>query len=385
MFTKTLVRLAHHGNFLFFFAIAIRNTSCSVKAARGISMMQPVALLESQNCRAAGRVCLLSVLVFTITAASWGQTPRSDLPSGKGMQHWSKYVNRKYGFSFRYPNQYALEQRTDDNRSTLAQPWQELKALQPGAVLAAVVTVPRDVYPETTFVGGNLKFVVNPVVTADTCQSFVVPADEAYTSGRVSIRGVQFYWRQRGSAAGGTGYLQREYAGFSNGVCVEYFAEVVAGSNPDADPRIKEASPTTIMLTFEKIALSLQIWRKGKSGGKEGLPVIRSFTVEPVFVPHIQNVVRVSWEISGARANNIFLRVNCHGLPDLNPLPDIDSSTGATSDLYSRPTLWKLESIFSCGSFAPISPQSGSFRLQVENGPVSFTLFVFNLDYVTRP
>ncbi len=352
-------------------------------------MMQPGTLFHSQIYRAVRRVALPGVFILTLTVASSGQTPGTGSPSRKGTEHWRKYVNEEYGISFRYPRNYAPEEGPGSADATLVESQKELTAAQPGAILIASITVPHDVYPNTTLVNGDLQSVVNPVVTADTCKSFVAPADEAYSSGKIRIQETQFYWRQRGWAAGGTGTLKREYAGFSNGVCFEFLLEVATGSNPDADSRIKDANPKRIMGVFVKIVSSIHIRREREPGDKEVLPIIRAFTVEPFFVPHLQNVVRVSWEISGAREREVFLRVNCPGLADLNPLPDIDSSSPEPSpDPYSRPAYWKLESIFSCGSFAPIPPRSGSFRLQVENHsgePVTYTLFVFHLGYITRP
>lgn len=169
--------------------------------------------------------------MLTLTVTSSGQAPRAELSSRKGTEHWRKYVNKEYGFSFRYPRNYALEEAPGSAEATLVQPQQELAAGQPGAILVATITVPHDVYPNTTFVNGDLQSVVNLVVTADTCKSFVTPAGEANTSGRITIRETQFYWRQRGGAAGGTGTLKREYAGFSNGVCFEFPINVLNTGN----------------------------------------------------------------------------------------------------------------------------------------------------------
>lgn len=351
-------------------------------------MLRPAASFQSQNSRVVTRVALAGAFVLTMAPVSWGQAG-GEPASRIGTELWRKYVNKEYGMSFRYPRNYAREEGPASADAMFVQLQQELAAVQPGAILVATITVPRNLYPNSALVSGEMQFVVNPAVTADTCRSFVAPADELDTSGTTLTRETQFHWSQRGGAAGGAGILKRDYAGFSNGVCVEFLVEVVKGSNPHADPHIKGADPTRIMGIFEKAASSLRIRRKRESVDKEGLPVIRAFVVEPLFVPHLQNVVRVSWEIFAAREKEVFLRVNCPGLADLNPLPDIDSSTpGAPPDLYSRPTYWRLESIFSCGIFAPIPPQSGSFRLQIEDysgEPVTFTLFVFHLGYITRP
>ena len=314
----------------------------------------------------------------------------------------SVYNNPAHGVSFRYPRNYLLDDQPDSDDPSILLAQRELAEQQPGAILVSTVTIPPDAYPNTTFRGGTLQFVLNLVVTADTCRSFAVPTDDAYTSGSTQVRRINFDWRQRGWATAGTGTLNLDYAGFSNGACYEFFLEVVTGSNPDADPHIKDADATKIMHNLERIVSSLQFQSEAKSGSTKAPPVVHSFTVEPIFIPHLQNVARVSWEISGAAENEVFLRVNCPGLVELNPLPDSASLEGAPAsatdppkleeppDPYSRPGYgnYRLESIISCGKFTSIPPRSGSFRLQIEYHsaePVSFTLFVHHLNYLTRP
>jgi hypothetical protein len=312
----------------------------------------------------------------------------------------SVYNNPTYGVSFRYPRNFALR---DGFEPGSTEQLERLTGQQPGAVPVAAISIPNDAYPNTTFRNGTLQLVVNSAVTPETCRSFAAPLDEAYTSGSTFAQGITFNWRQRGSAAMGTGYLNRDYAGFSNGACYEFFLEIITGSNPEADPRIKDADEVKIMRQLGKIISSLQIHTHASAAVPKPLPVVHSFTIESIPHAHLQNVVRVSWDISGAADNEVFLRVNCPGpiLADLNPLPDAAlsetqpaqaSPTAPPSleevpDRYSRKTFFRLESFFACGSFTPIPPRSGTFRLQIETHsaePVSFTLFVFGFDYLTR-
>jgi hypothetical protein len=171
----------------------------------------------------------------------------------------SSYNNPNYGVTFRYPRNYFLDDAFEPEDAPILEARQKLGAQQPGATLVATVTIPPDAYPNTTFVSGTLQLIVNPRVTRETCQSFAVPLDEGYTFSSTSIQGIVFNWRQRGSAAMGTGYLDRDYAGFSKGTCYEFFLEVITGSNPDLDPGIKDADELKIMRQLEKIVLSLQI------------------------------------------------------------------------------------------------------------------------------
>jgi len=172
---------------------------------------------------------------------------------------FSTYNNPDYSVSFRYPRNYFLDDAFESEDAPILEARQKLGAQQPGATLVATVTIPPDAYPNTTFVSGTLQLIVNPRVTSETCQSFAVPLDEGYTFGSTPIQGTVFNWRQRGSAAMGTGDLDRDYAGFSKGTWYEFFLQLVTGSNPDLEPSIKDADELKIMRQLEKIVLSLQI------------------------------------------------------------------------------------------------------------------------------
>ena len=225
----------------------------------------------------------------------------------------STYHNPNYGVSFRYPRNYFLNDASESEDSAILEARQQLAAKQPGATLVAIVTIPPDAYPNTTFRSGSLQLIVNPVVMAETCQSFAAPLDDAYTSGSAAGQGIIFQWRQTGSAAMGTGYLNRDYAGFSNGTCYELFLQVVVGSNPELEPNIKDVDVVKIMRQLDKIVSTLQIHPHAPAASPLPLPVVNFFTTESIPHAHLQNVVRVSWDISGAAENEVFLRVNGPG------------------------------------------------------------------------
>jgi hypothetical protein len=177
----------------------------------------------------------------------------------------STYNNPDYGVSFRYPRNYFLIDAGESEDASILEARQKLAAQQPGATLVAIVTIPPDAYPNTTFVSGTLQLVVIPTVTAETCESFAVPLDDGYTFGATSIQGIAFNWRQRGSAAMGTGYLDREYAGFFKGDCYEFFLQVLTGSNPELDPGIKDADEVKIMHQLDRIVSTLRIYNSQAS------------------------------------------------------------------------------------------------------------------------
>ncbi len=170
------------------------------------------------------------------------------------------YHNPEYGVSFRYPRNYALEEEVEEEGTTF-ETQRELSAEQPGAVLLATVEIPDDAYPNTTFAGGHLQLAVNPGVTPDVCSSFVVQPDSGWDgiTGATTVQGITFYWREQGSTVGGITYDKRDYAGFSNGTCYEFFLMVASNSASDYDAPIAQGSAGKIFRPLEKIVSSLQI------------------------------------------------------------------------------------------------------------------------------
>jgi len=160
--------------------------------------------------------------------------------------------------SFRYPGNYLLAEEFDSEDPSILKSRPGPAEPQPGPILVVTINIPRDAYPYTTFESGTLQFVVNPTVAAEACRAFASPEDEYFTSGSRPIQGVTFHWRERGSAAG-TGFDNRDYSAFANGACYEFYLEIVTDSNPDADPRIKEADNPKIMRQLDKIVSSLQL------------------------------------------------------------------------------------------------------------------------------
>ena len=197
-----------------------------------------------------------------VSSAPKTQTASATPSVSKHLAHdsaFTTYNNPAYGLSFRYPRNYLLDDPSDSESDFIIEAQQDLAAQQPGAALVSIVTIPPDAYPNTTFVSGSLQLIVNRTVSPDVCNSFVALPDDAYTSGVTTAQSIVFHWRQKNSAALGTGYLDRDYAAISNNICYEFSLEIVTGSNPDLDPRIKDADETRILHHLDKIVSSLQI------------------------------------------------------------------------------------------------------------------------------
>ena len=173
---------------------------------------------------------------------------------------FSVYNNPAYGVSFRYPRTYSLaEEDLADGSSLKTQ--QQLQSEQPGAVLIATVEIPSDAYPNTTFSEGHLQFAVNPRATAESCRSFVAPPDSDWSGAtdQTVVQGIPFYWRDRGLITSESITFSRDYAGYSNGTCYEFYLQVVSTPASSSAVPINQADLGKILRPFEKSISSLQL------------------------------------------------------------------------------------------------------------------------------
>lgn len=175
---------------------------------------------------------------------------------------FSVYHNPAYGVSFRYPRSYALQEGLEeDDDSPLLHHQQSLAADQPGIELLAAVVIPGDDFPNTTFLDGHLQFAINPGASVADCRSFVAPlfSDVAPATGKMLIQSVPFYWREHDSITSEAAYTVRDYAGYANGNCYEFFVQINSSPNAAGDSPSSGADVKRVLKAFLKIMESLQI------------------------------------------------------------------------------------------------------------------------------
>ena len=180
------------------------------------------------------------------TVAALARTPEHFAKLAPRDPAFAKYTDAENGVSFRYPRNFALLDSADED----ADPdrvisWQqaketgagvrtseELGADDPGATLIATIVVPEDAYPNTSFAGGSVQFAVNRYQTAGTCRANLLArlGDAKGASGTVTAPGVTFAWIDIDTGDGNTEYAERDYAGFANDACYEFFVRVGVGS-----------------------------------------------------------------------------------------------------------------------------------------------------------
>jgi hypothetical protein len=185
---------------------------------------------------------------------------------------FSVYNEPEYGISFWYPRNYALEEGNPEEPTSGINSQEGLEDEQPGALLLATLVIPEDAYPNTTFVDGSLQFAVNPSLMPESCKEVLTDRESGAgrRTGTLTIGGVLFNWAEETTADAGTESVERDYAGYSNEACYEFFVHVAVEETANSDGLQKQADAKKIVRHLEKIATSLQ-WeaKRGVSAEKK--------------------------------------------------------------------------------------------------------------------
>ena len=174
----------------------------------------------------------------------------------------AKYYDPDYGVTLRYPRNLVLLESAGDDPDRDADSdrvisWEqakqagagvrtaeELGADEAGAALLATIVVPDDAYPNTAFAGGSVQFAVNRYQTAGTCRSNLLGrmGDDKGPSGTVAAQGVSFAWIDIDTGDGSTEFYERDYAGFTNDACYEFFVRVGVKSTAGGGQTLQNVS-----------------------------------------------------------------------------------------------------------------------------------------------
>jgi hypothetical protein len=178
----------------------------------------------------------------------------------------SSYSDPQNDAFYRFPRNYALLEGDPQDPPPDLRTQQTLAEEQPGSLLIASIIVPDDAYPNTSFVSGSVQFALNRSITAEACRE--LPIARGGDVGTVTIQNTLFTWEQDASASPDSDLVERDYAGFANNACYQFFlrvrtADATAADTADADATSHNVTPTQpdpdkILAHLERIALSLQ-------------------------------------------------------------------------------------------------------------------------------
>jgi hypothetical protein len=220
-----------------------------------------------------GRAALPEKNVGSSVAAT-GQTRRAAAKATPREAAFSVYNEPEYGVSFQYPRNYALEESELEEPIPGAKSQAELAEEQPGAVLLATVVIPEDAYPNTTFIEGSLQFAVDPSLMPGSCKELLAnqSGGARRRTGTFSVQGVLFAWAEGTTADAGMESVERDYAGYANGACNEFFVHVTVGETENGDGLERQADAKKIARHLEKIVSSVQWEAKRVVAAGEKVP-----------------------------------------------------------------------------------------------------------------
>jgi hypothetical protein len=111
-----------------------------------------------------------------------------------------------------------------------------------------------------------LQLAVNRYLTAGSCRRELISrlGDSNGRSGTATVQGVEFAWADNDEGDASTEFFERDYAGFANGTCYEFFLRIGAGTTDDADGT-RPPDEKKILAHLEKVVSSLQFESKSVS------------------------------------------------------------------------------------------------------------------------
>ncbi|HUE41919.1 MAG TPA: hypothetical protein VMP12_00070 [Candidatus Sulfotelmatobacter sp.] len=271
-------------------AIALFATASLVAAIGVAAFSDKAASVGQEKARALAASASHPTVASVATATEQFSKPAPRDPV------FAKYSDPVDGVSFRYPRNFALLELADDEDGDRVISWQqakeagagvrtaeELNSEDPGATLLATIVVPDDAYPNTSFAGGSVQFAINRYQTAGTCRANLVArlGDAKAPSGTIAAHGITFGFIDIDAGDGNTEFYERDYAGFANDACYEFFVRIGVGSatlqnastvreNADGTSGItgeesagyRVPDERKILAHLEKIAVSLQVERR---------------------------------------------------------------------------------------------------------------------------
>jgi hypothetical protein len=232
------------------------------------------------------------------------------------------YTNPRYGISFAYPKAYDIKEGDlgggDWELGYLGSIPMEFVA--PGGVRVVTVKIPKDAYPGTDLGIAFVTVSLNEYLTQEECEQF--PDDVSGIGKPVTkkIGGIVFHGIVQGEGGMSHEFAATYYHGFTRGRCYE-LGEGVATSGYGSVDGMNKVDETKLFAILDKIVGGVTL--RGKGHAVAASPSIGSFAVTHVAETSPTGNYRVSWDVKGAAADQVWLSVSCSG--DLNILEITDA------------------------------------------------------------
>jgi hypothetical protein len=190
-----------------------------------------------------------------------------------------------------------------------------------GAITLGSFTLPREVYPDTNFVGGSFMLSVNPEITnRESCEKFG-RSDVRFLSSRI-LGGIRYAEMMEGDAAAGTSYENYYYHSVQNGVCFEIAFQFGGYNTANQDlgcrvPVVTEENELDVINAFAN-RVSYSRPEEGTPGfvPTRSIPRVTSFTASSNTADGATNrsTIRFSWVSENADYVEFSYRCSVVGL-----------------------------------------------------------------------
>lgn len=237
-------------------------------------------------------------------------------PSLQDSSLWQRETNAKYGIEFLHPRAWG---RIPDPDWSMVRP---NFAADNGAVIVGRFSMPRDLYPDSNFVGGTFGIFVNPQITnAQSCAQFG-DADPRLLSSSTAGN-IEYSVYAITGGAGGTSYGHRDFHTFQNGLCYQISFEFAEWNTANSDtgctvPVLKEADeikivdPLLAAVAFSKPTASVL----PNQNAAPAAPRVIDFNATPTTADTAANHGRITLSWQTENADYVQLSYRCFPAPN---------------------------------------------------------------------
>lgn len=228
--------------------------------------------------------------------------------------NWHVQKNTKYGVQFALPSFPGEGAPGDGSDSTNF-------VAEHGAVTLSSVTIPREIYPDTNFVGGSFLFSVNPEITnRESCEKFG-HSDARFLSSR-TLGGIRYEELTEGDAAAGTYYDDYYFHALQNGMCYEIAFQLGGYNTANQNlgcrvPIVGEERELDVIKAFaSRVSYFPPATGVLVPESRESVPRVTSFTASSGTADNARNrgTIKFSWSTENADYVEFSYRCSVVGL-----------------------------------------------------------------------
>jgi len=238
------------------------------------------------------------------------------------------YTSKNYGISFTYPKAWDIKEGDLGGGD-----WElgylgpiPMEFVAPGGVRVVTVKMPKDAYPGTDLGITFFTVSLNEYLTQKECEQFPDDVSGIRKPVTKNVSGIVFHGLEQGEGGMSHEFAATYYHGFTRGWCYE-LGEGVATAGYGAVDGMKKVDEAKLFAILDRIVGGAKL--RGKGLTVAGSPSIGSFVITHFVETSPTGNYRISWDVKGAAADQVWLSASCSG--DLNILEITDAGVEGSS------------------------------------------------------